>query len=167
MRRTIAILALAGVTGLLAGCGGKSGSSTSTTTTTTAAAPATTAAATPLSKAAYATRLKAVGRGLSASISTIQTDTPAHAAASLQRVQEDVRNAQKQLDAMTPPADVAIPHQNLAAAVGEFADELGPIIAKLRAGNMAALQTVQTLPALRKIATATSAITAAGYKITG
>ena len=68
---------------------------------------------------------------------------------------------------MTPPPDVAVPHKNLTAAVGEFADELDPVIAKLKAGKLAALQTVGQMAALKKIGTATAAITAAGYKISG
>ena len=68
---------------------------------------------------------------------------------------------------MTPPADVEDQHEKLTAAVGEFADELDPVIEKLKAGNLAALQTVGQMPALKKIGTATAAIAAAGYKISG
>ncbi len=72
----------------------------------------------------------------------------ADAASTLEKVQGDLRNAEKELDAITPPADVKAPHEQLTSAVGEFADELGPVITKLKAGNLAALNTVLTLKAV-------------------
>ena len=164
MRQAITMLLLVGATGLLAGgCGGSGKSSTTTTT----AAAATTIPAKPVTKLVYARRMVAIGTGLTNSINSVNPSTAAEAATSLVKLQGDLRDAQKQLAALTPPADVAIPHRNLTAAVGEFADELAPVIVKLKAGKLAALQTVGQMPALQKIGTATAAITAAGYKISG
>ncbi len=158
------MLLLVGSMGLLAaGCGGGS----SSTTTTTTAAATTTVAAAPVTKAAYARRMVAIGTGLTNSINSVDSSSAAGAATSLVKLQADLRDAQKQLAALTPPTDVTIPHQNLTAAVGEFADELDPVIAKLKAGKLAALQTVGQMAALKKIGTATAAIAAAGYKISG
>jgi ABC-type glycerol-3-phosphate transport system substrate-binding protein len=171
MRRTIALLALVGAAALPAGgCGGGGGSSSSsssTTTTTTASSTTTSTSAAPLTKAVYARRMKAIGTDLTNSINGVNPSTAAEAATSLVKVQADLRAAQRELAAMTPPADVVIAHRNLTAAVGEFADELDPVIAKLRAGKLAALQTVGQLAALQKIGTATAAIAAAGYNIAG
>jgi ABC-type glycerol-3-phosphate transport system substrate-binding protein len=165
MRRTIALLALVGAAALPAGgCGGGGGSSS---TTTTASSTTTSTSAAPLTKAVYARRMKAIGTDLTNSINGVNPSTAAEAATSLVKVQADLRAAQRELAAMTPPADVVIAHRNLTAAVGEFADELDPVIAKLRAGKLAALQTVGQLAALQKIGTATAAIAAAGYNIAG
>ena len=165
MRQAITMLLLVGATGLLAGgCGGGSKSST---TTTTAAAATTTVPAKPATKLVYSRRMIAIGTGLTNSINSVNPSTAADAATSLVKLQADLRAAQKELAALTPPADVAVPHQNLTAAVGEFADELDPVIVKLKAGKLAALQTVGQMAALKKIGTATAAISAAGYKISG
>src|SRR5579862_2819397 len=165
MRQAITMLLLVGATGLLAGgCGGGSKSST---TRTTAAAATTTVPAKPATKLVYSRRMIAIGTGLTNSINSVNPSTAADAATSLVKLQADLRAAQKELAALTPPADVAVPHKKLIAAVGEFADELDPVIVKLQAGKLAALQTVGQMPALKKIGTATAAISAAGYKISG
>ena len=157
------MLLLVGSTSLLAaGCGGSSSG-----TTTTTAAPTTTVAPAPVTKAAYARRMVAIGTGLTNSINSVNPSTAAGAATSLVKLQADLRSAQKELAALTPPTDVAIPHRNLTAAVGEFADELDPVIVQLKAGKLSALQTVGQMAALKKIGTATAAIAAAGYKISG
>ena len=164
MRQAITMLLLVGATGLLAGgCGSSSKSSTTTTT----AAATTTVAAKPVTKLVYSRRMVAIGTDLTNSINSVNPSTAADAATSLVKLQADLRAAQKELAALTPPTDVAGPHQNLTAAVGEFADELDPVIVKLKAGKLAALQTVGQMPALKKIGTATAAISAAGYKISG
>jgi hypothetical protein len=165
MRATIAMLALSAAVGLLAaGCGGSKKSTTTSTTTTTATS---TAAAAPLSKAAYVAQVKAVGKDLSAAITALgNPKTAPVAAAGLTTLQADLRSAVQKLNAIKPPANVAAAHAQLASAVTEFADELSPIIAKLKAGNMKAYSQILTLKGLADITRAAQAITKAGYPIT-
>jgi hypothetical protein len=195
LRRSVLLLSLAGAVALLAGgCGGSKKSSTSTTTpaTTTAAttttattttATTTTGAATtsasttttpakpsgpPLTKAAYDRQMSVIGRGISESLNTLNTAGDAKSAAvALTKVQEDLRNAQKQLEAIAPPKPVAADHAKLTQAVGDFADDLGPVIVKLHKGNFAALDSVVSLPSFVAIQTYAGAIEKAGYQING
>jgi hypothetical protein len=149
MRRVIAVLAIGAAVALLGvGCGG-SGSKA-------------------LSKKDYVTQMTAIGKGLSTSLSTLGSATTAKTAATgLAQVQVDLRKAVKQIDAITPPDDVKTAHEQLAKAVGEFADELSPVITKLKKGNLQALTSVTTLKGVKDIQTAAAAITKAGYKIGG
>jgi hypothetical protein len=151
MRNAIAMLTLGVMVGLLAGgCGGGGGGSK------------------PLSKTDYVKQMTAIGKSLSTSISTLSSvTTAAKAATALAKVQTDLRDAVKQLDAITPPDDVKTAHEQLSTAVREFADELGPVVTKLKKGNLAALSSVTTLKGLTDIQTAANAITKAGYKISG
>ena len=150
MKRVIGLLALgAMVASMVAGCGGGGG-------------------AKPLSKADYVAQMTAIGKSLSTSLNTMGSATDAKTAAtSLVKVQTDLRAAVKKLDAITPPSDVKTAHEQLSKAVGEFADELGPVITKLKAGNLKALSSVTTLKGITDIQTAANAITKAGYKIGG
>jgi hypothetical protein len=147
MKKVVAVLLVGLAVGLLAGCGGGSK---------------------PLSKPEYIKQMTTIGKGLSASISTLgSASTPATAAVALAKVQVDLRNAAKQLDSITPPKDVKDQHDQLTTAVNEFADELSPVITKLKAGNLAALGSVTTLKGLTDIQSAANAITNKGYKISG
>jgi pyruvate/2-oxoglutarate dehydrogenase complex dihydrolipoamide acyltransferase (E2) component len=170
----VALLAAVATLGLLAsGCGG--GSSTTSTTTTTAAAAATTTAAAstttppsahPGGKAAYVAKMRAIGRHLGVALNDVESaQTSKQAAADFRKVQAQLRTAQKQLEAITPPAGIEKEHAALAKAVGEFADELGPIISKLEAGNINAAGGVSKLKGYLALRTAAAAIVAAGYKI--
>jgi hypothetical protein len=155
-----------------AGCGGGSKSSNGTTTqaTTTAAAATTTAAAapTPLPKTAYVSKMKSIGQSLSTSLNTLgSATTAAKAATALAAVQTDLRKAADRIDAITPPTPIKTEHAQLEKAVRDFADELQPVIAKLKNGTIAALQTVPTLKGLQEIQTASTAIANKGYKIGG
>jgi hypothetical protein len=157
---------------LAAGCGGGGGSKSSAPTTagTTTAAEATTTAAnsTPLAKGVYVTRMKAIGRSLSTSLNSLGAATTATKAASaLEAVQTDLRNAAERIEALEPPAAIKAQHDQLAKAVRDFADELDPVITKLKGGNMQALSTVPTLKGLREIQTASTQIASKGYKIGG
>ncbi len=152
MRKAIAMLTLSAVVGLLAaGCGGGGGGG-----------------AKPLSKADYVKQMTAIGKSLSTSIGKLgSATTAATAATALTKVQSDLRAAVNQLDAITPPDAAKTAHEQLATAVTEFADELDPVITKLKAGNLAALSSVTTLKGLTDIQAAANAITKAGYKIAG
>jgi len=156
------------------GCGGGGKSNANGTTggtegTTTAKTATTTkATATPLAKAAYVTRMKAIGRSLSTSLSSLgSATTAAKAAVALTSVQTDLRKAADRIESITPPEPIKAQHAQLAKAVRDFADELDPVIAKLKAGTIAALQTVPTLRGLQEIQSASTAIASKGYKIGG
>ncbi len=151
MRRTIGMLVLVAVVGLLAGgCGGSSSGSQ------------------PLSKPEYVKQMATIGQSLSGSINSLGTPASAPAAVTgLTKVQSDLRDAQKKLQTITPPDDVKTQHESLTKAVGDFADELDPIIAKLKKGDMTALASITTLKAIGEIQTAADAIVKAGYKING
>ena len=73
----------------------------------------------------------------------------------------------KKLEDITPPDNVKTAHEKLTKAVGEFADELDPIIDKLNDGNLAALGSVTTLKGFTDIQSAATAIGKAGYNING
>ena len=158
---------------LAAGCGGGGGKSSSTAATpaTTGAAATTTAPASstaPLTKTEYVTKMKAIGRSLSTSLNSLgSATTAAKAATALTAVQTDLRAAADKIGAITPPDAIKAQHAQLERAVRDFADELGPIIAKLKTGSMTALSTVPTLKGLREIQTASTAIANQGYKIGG
>jgi hypothetical protein len=155
---------------LAAGCGGGSKSSNETTeaTTTKAAATTTAAAATPLPKKMYVNKMKAIGQSLSTSLSALNgATTAANAAVALTAVQTDLRKAAARIEAITPPEPIKTQHAQLAKAVRDFADEMSPVIAKLKAGQFGALQSVATLKGLQEIETASTAIATKGYKIGG
>jgi hypothetical protein len=151
------------------GGGGKSGAGTTTEGTTTESAATTTAATTTaLPKAAYVSRMKTIGRSLSTSLNSLgAATTAAKAAAALTAVQTDLRKAADRIESITPPQQIKTQHAQLAKAVRDFADELDPVIAKLKTGAMTALQTVPTLKGLQEIQTASTAIANKGYKIGG
>ena len=169
--RLAAPLAAAGLLLLAAGCGGGGKSNANGTTegaTTEAAATTTAEASTPLAKAAYVNRMKAIGRSLSTSLNSLgSATTAAKAAVALTAVQTDLRKAADRIESITPPEPIKAQHAQLAKAVRDFADELDPVITKLKAGAMTALQTVPTLKGLQEIQTASTAIAKKGYKIGG
>jgi len=172
-RRAVAPFSVAAATLLLAAaCGGGGGSSTSSSPTTSVSTQAKTTtpapATAPLAKAAYVTRMKAIGTSLSTSLNSLgAATTAAKAATALAAVQADLRTAASRIEAITPPAAIKAQHAQLAKAVGDFADELDPVITKLKGGSMAALSTVPTLKGLQEIQTASTAIANKGYKIGG
>src|SRR5204863_280141 len=82
--------------------------------------------------------------------------TAAKAAAALTAVQTDLRKAADRIESIAPPEQIKAQHAHLAKAVRDFADELDPVIAKLKKGAMTALQTVPTLKGLQEIQTAST-----------
>lgn len=155
---------------LTAGCGGGGGSSTTSApgTTTVAAATTTEASATPLAKTAYVSKMKVIGRSLSTSLNSLgSATTAAKAATALAAVQSDLRAAADKIESLTPPDSIKTQHAQLVKAVRDFADELEPVITKLKGGSIAALSTVPTLKGLQEIQTASTAIATKGYKIGG
>jgi hypothetical protein len=169
-KRALALVPAGAATLLLAaGCGDGGGAKSSsptvaTTTATTPAAPDTA----PLAKAAYVSKMKAIGKSLSTSLNSLgAATTAAKAATALESVQTDLRRAADRIESLTPPDTITAQHAQLAKAVRDFADELGPVITKLKAGNMTALSAVPSLKGLQEIQTASMAITNKGYKIGG
>src|SRR5262249_23231150 len=130
--------------------------------------PAATTTSAPLAKAAYVTQMKRIGRSLSTSLNTLSSATTApKAATALTQVQKDLNGAADKIESITPPAAVKTEHAQLGKAVRDSADELTPIIQKLKKGSMAALSTVPTLKGLQEIQTYSTAIANKGYKIGG
>jgi hypothetical protein len=170
-KRLAAFILAASLLSIAAGCGGggKSNANGTTEGTTTAAAATTTKpAATPLAKGPYVNKMKAIGQSLSTSLAALNgATTAAKAAVALTAVQSDLRKAADRIDSITPPTAVKTEHAQLEKAVRDFADELGPLIVKLKAGKTAALQDVGTLRGLQEIQTAAAAIANKGYKIGG
>jgi predicted alpha/beta-fold hydrolase len=166
-KKGLLLLAIGAAAGLLAaGCGGgkKSSSTTTSSGTTTAAS----SSGTSLSKSVYVTKMKAIGSSLSTSLNLLSSaTTAATAATALEKVQVDLRAAAGRLNAITPPTAVATLHKKLAQAVTDFADELAPVITKLKAGKFTALSSVPSLKGLQEIQTASTAISNKGYKIGG
>jgi hypothetical protein len=122
----------------------------------------------PMTKAAYVAKMKTIGRTLSSSINGVATvSNPKDAATALGKVQDDLRQAAKDMKALSPPADIKDQHEKLTQAVNDFADELDPIIEKLDNGNLAALGGVTALKGFHELQTAAGQITKAGYKING
>jgi hypothetical protein len=131
---------------LLAACGGSSG----------------------LSKPQYEAQVRAIGDELGGSLSsTTSATTPKAAATALTRVQAQLRTAEKKLKAISPPDAAKAGHARMTKAVSELADELGPVIVKLKSGNLAALATVTSLKGFSDLQTAGDELTKAGYDIEG
>jgi hypothetical protein len=167
--RSFALLPLGAAALLLAaGCGGGSKSSAPTTTTTAAATTTAPSQTAPLGKAAYVSKMRAIGRSLNSSLNSLSSATTADAAATaLEAVQTDLRTAADKIEAITPPDAIKAQHAQLEKAVRDFADELGPIVTKLKAGQMTALSQVATLKGVQEIQSASTAIASKGYKIGG
>jgi hypothetical protein len=107
-----------------------------------------------------------IGHRLSADFISLGSPTTAReAAAGLTRIQAEVRAAQHELASMVPPTRIRAAHERLTGAIGDFATELGPLIARLDRGDVAALATLTALPAFREIGAATGTIVKAGYRI--
>jgi hypothetical protein len=152
MRRAIGLLALGGAVALLAAsCGGGGGGSK------------------PLDKADYVKQMQAIGKSLSTALNGLGTATGSSkkAAAALTKVQVDLNDAADKIDAMNPPTDVADQQAKLGVAVREFADELDPLIKKLNAGKLSALQSVSSLKGISDIQSTSNAIVQKGYRIGG
>ena len=148
---------------LVSACGGGSKTTASTTTTT---ATTSAAAGEPLAKAVYVRRMTAIGRSLGASLNKVESaQTTKQAAAAYRGVQIRLRLAQRQMEAITPPSAIAKEHAALAKAVGDFANELGPIVQQIEGGDITAATKVAKLHGYLELRAAAAAITKAGYKI--
>ncbi len=141
------LLAVAATALLVGGCGGHSSGP-------------------PLTKAQYVTQVAKVRQGIVVSLGKLGSLSGAPAAAgALARVQDRMREAKKQLEAINPPAPIAAQHEKLTAGVRDFADELDPVIAKLKQGELGALSQIPSLQGFTEIQSALEAISQAGYPI--
>jgi hypothetical protein len=141
VRLAVVALALAAV---LAGCGGSN------------KAPA----------SSYVQQVDAVANGLSSVTNDLSTPTDASsAAAELLTVRAALRTAAAELAAITPPPAVRADHQKLVRAMNELARGIGPLVARLKTGNLAGADAAFSLQAARDARKAIAAIDAAGYKI--
>jgi hypothetical protein len=155
----------------VAGCGGGGGSTSGSPTvgTTTVEAATTTAeSSTPLAKGEYVKQMQSIGKNLSRSLNSLgSATTAAKAANALETVQSDLRGAADRIESLAAPDRIKAQHAQLVKAVRDFADELDPVITKLKGGNMSALSSVPTLKGLQEIQTASTAIANKGFKIGG
>ena len=124
------------------------------------------AATPPLSKAAYDKQMVAIGKSFGADFDPLSAANTAHKAQlSLTKIQGELAATEEKLASITPPAPVKAEHARLVAAVGEFESELGPVIAKLKTGDLNALGSVTSLKGFKDIDKALQAIVNAGYDI--
>jgi len=158
---------LAALALLAAGCG-KSGGGGTTESAATTEATTTASAAPQLGKSEYVAQMQEIGQSLSAALSNFgSATTAATAAVALARVQDQLRSAADRLAGINAPGAISVQHGQLVKAVRDFADELGPVIAKLKKGDLTALQAVPTLKGLTEIQSASTAITNKGFAIGG
>jgi len=156
MRRIVGGLVLTALLVAVAtGCGGGGGGG------------GTTSGSAPLSKIAYEQQMQTIEKNLSNTVDGLvsATSSPAAAAKALTKVQQVLRSGAKQIAAMNPPADIASDQKQLASAANEFADEIGPVIAKVKGGNLAAIDSLLTLKGYKDLDAAINAITAKAYKL--
>jgi hypothetical protein len=148
VRRTIGLLVTVAAAAMLAGgCGGHSSGP-------------------PLTKAQYVVQVAKVRRGIVVSLGGLGSLSGATAAAdALTKVQDDMRTAESRLKAINPPASISAEHDRLTTGVGDFADELDPVIGKLKQGDLGALSQIPNLHGFTEIQSALEAIGQAGYPI--
>jgi hypothetical protein len=153
---------------LASGCGGGS-KKTAGSPTTTPVPATTTAAATPLGKADYEVKMRAIGTSVSESLGSINALTSKPMAVEvLTTLQSRLRSAADRLAALSPPSRVKANHAQLVQAVRDFADELDSVIAKLKKGTLQATAVTPTILGLKGVAevgAASSAIANKGFKI--
>ena len=143
-RTTVAIV-LSALVVLLAGCGG-TGKGQSTPS--------------------YVRAVDAVGNDLNSVANYLYTPTDVSSAvAELATVQTALQKAARQLAEITPPRAVRADHERLVRAVDELARGVGPLMAKLKAGNTADVGSAFVSRGVADARAAIAAINAAGYKI--
>ncbi len=120
----------------------------------------------PLSSSEYVNQVNAVAKDLTTATGKLgsATNGPA-AAAQLTVAQAALKRAGGQLGAITPPPAIKTPHRQLVKAVDELANELTPVIARLKTGDLSALAAALSLKGVGDAQRAIAAITKAGYKI--
>lgn len=121
----------------------------------------------PLTKSEYVKKIHSISAELSGSINHLGGVKDSEAAANgLQSLQAELEAKAKQLHTIRPPAGVEHANRQLSSAMSQFAVQLGPIITRLKAGDISALGEVTSLAAFEKLRAANEQLSKAGYKIT-
>jgi hypothetical protein len=124
----------------------------------------TTIARVALTRPDYVREITKIGDGLAASISTlVSVNSTTDAGTALTKEQGDFRTAANQLNGIAPRADARTAHERLIKAANHLADELDPIIAKVKRGNTQALASVSLLKGINEVEAALNALRTAGY----
>ena len=158
------MLALIGAIALLAGgCGGKKHASTTGAATTSTSASSSTG---PLSKTAYDGQMATLGKVIGTALGRLPAAANAkQATTAALKAQQEIRSLAAKLQAIKPPVAIKADHAALVKSVNELADQLTPIIAKLKKGNFKALGSVTSLTSYDDITRAVDKIESAGYSI--
>jgi hypothetical protein len=120
----------------------------------------------PLTRAAYVKQVNSIAKKVGPAMSGLASATNAQdAARQLQAAQATLRTTAGQLGRITPPANIKSAHARLVTSVNELANELTPVIAKVKAGNLQALLSALSLKGIIDARAAITQITKAGYKI--
>jgi hypothetical protein len=129
------------------------------------------------SKSEYVKRMSPVGKTLTAALASLQTVTgisltypPPPTAARragtiLAKTESNLQLASKQLAAIKAPAGAAAQHARLVQGTAEFAAELKPLVAKLKAGYLVVASGLLSLKGAVTISGALSTLNRHGYKI--
>ena len=121
---------------------------------------------TPLTRGGYVTQVNSIAKKVGPVMNGLVSSTSgADGAKRLQAAQAALRTTAGQLAHITPPRDIKSAHARLVKSVNELANELTPIIAKLKAGNLQALLSTLSLKGFADTRAAIAVITKAGYKI--
>jgi hypothetical protein len=122
----------------------------------------------PVTKAEYEAQMQPIASRLASTAGALTSATTKKAGIdALTKLEVALTEAAKQLDQITPPANVAKAHAQLTAAASEFATELEPLIAKLRAGApsvYAVLFSVTSLKGFKALQNVQRAYAAQGYR---
>ncbi len=121
----------------------------------------------PMTKTAYVTQLKTIGKHATTSIAKLDAVKTATGAASLlATMQTNLKADARKLGALRPPLKVVAINRQLVRALDELVVELNPIITKFRAHEPGqAIASLSTLKGLRDLETSGAALSRAGYGI--
>ena len=121
-----------------------------------------------LSKSDYESQVGTIAVGLTGAIQAIgEASTIKGTVTALRQAEATFAKAADELDAITPPDDIADPHAALAKAVRDFGEELHPILGRVQKGNRLAVTGIQALPAIQQIIRASADIGHKGYNLGG
>jgi len=122
----------------------------------------------PLAKAAYDKQMTAIGKSLGSAFKPVAAAKTAHTAeVALVKVEAKLVAVETELDAITPPTAVKTDQAHLVTAIEELDGELDPVIAKLKTGDLKAINAIDSLKGIKDLTAAVEAIGAAGYNIGG
>jgi hypothetical protein len=125
----------------------------------------------------YATQLTASAREVTASLAglgavtgmsiqyPVKPDTARRASTKLAGVEAKLRQVAKTLAAMHPPAAVRADHTRLTKGVTALADQVAPVLARLRNGYLVAAAKLPNLPAAATVGDALAALRKHGYRV--